>query len=1398
MAQRSLVTPPPPHHGVVRVLDREGATAGTGFLLTDDGLIATCAHVVHSAESGPGDVVELVFVVGGERMTATVDPDHWCGPDAEDVAVLRLEGTAPRTAVPLSLRRAAGGAGNRFMTYGFPDGLSEEGLWGYGTIGHLTTDRSGAPVLQLTATTETTRGFSGAPVIDQLSQRVVGMVTTITASDAYGRLTATAFATPSETLRRICPRLQVSQVCPYRSLDFFDTEHAPYYFGRERILRRVLERLRGQPRLLALLGPSGSGKTSLLRAGLIAGLAGGALPGSERWHLIVCRPSDLAADASLFDLRQSDDTHTLLALDQFEDLLIQDETAVERLGMQLVRLLASRVAVTVVLVMRDDFYSKLAGALPDLMSRWVVPHLINVPAVLDVEELSDIVRKPADRAGLVLEDGLLEAVLDEAVAVAPAGRPGAARSTVLPLLEFALTQLWHRQEDGVVPRAVFRAMGGVAGGIAQWADDVYGQLTLAIRPLARIILTLLVQPADDRLGVPEARRRRFLDEIDAQYGHFSARAVHDVLGHLVSGRLLVTSRDDATGRVTVELIHDVLLREWRQMRLWLDEDAEFLRWRQSLEYRLGPVPMAAAGPTAQLPDSGSAAAGPSWLDGRELDQARRWLVTRPGDLDARQRAYIEKSLAARERRRDQERELYARAERAAQEAEHQRQIAQTLDLVARLRGEAEDAVARLALEPARALASVIATTATSLEGLGGEPIAVVQAGLHAAVRASKERLVLPGSGHAVMSVAYGPGGAWLVGGDEGGSVRTWSMAGPPGEGRRLFGAGDAVLSVAVHSGSGLLAAGGRDGSVLLWRSSGVALQERLAGPLDAVLGLAFCPSGLLAAACADGGLYVWSAEGELLTRLEHNSWVASVVFSVDGQLIASGDGTGRLRLWRCSGFRLEAETETGQSFVTSVAMSPSQRSIAAACGRTVTLWRPEDGRQDRPSAGTVTEIAQHQSLVTAVAFSPDGTVLLSTDEGGTAQLREVSGAPAHAPLVTGGDPVTSVAFSPDGRAIAGACGGQIRVWDWLPPGAAMPTPSPIGGSDGDRSVRRWDGGGGQARPAWTGHKDIVTAVAFNHDGNRVVSAGADRTLLFRDLDGRELARATRAHDGGITALACSPQGFHVIATGGRDNTVRLWDLSGSPLAEPFTGHTADVMAIAFSPAADLVASSGRDRTVRLWRLDGAPHGRPWTGHSHSVVAVAFSPGGDLVATGSGDGTVRLWRPDGSPHAEPLVGHLGYVHAVAFSPDGRTVASGGADRTVRLWHLDGRPAARPWHGHHSAVRSLAFHPDGHMLLSAGDDATVRSWELRSGPLLRPWQAHTGSVLALAVSPDGEWAATAGEDRTVRLWRLGSWRSWLREGCDRLDWHPLLDEDTETARAVRRVRANAPWLNGMEGP
>jgi formylglycine-generating enzyme required for sulfatase activity len=570
---------------VLRVLSGD-AVVGAAFLVSDH-LVATCAHVVKSAGGEVGRTITL-GLSKGQKIGAQVVPEYWRDETAEDVSILRLNEPLENIE-PVILGSSSGTKGHNFSTFGFPN-RGQELSGGGEIIGQAIIN--GIIILQLRSP-EVTPGFSGAPIFDEITKRVVGMVVAITPPDEYQRLGTTAFAIPSETIREICPELQISDICPFRGLDVFNEEDAPFFFGRERVVQKMIDSMKREPRFLAVLGPSGSGKSSVVRAGLIPALKQGKLPGSDKWDVIMVHPASQPFEqldgAGLSKSQDGienavrtwlenhpDKTRFILVIDQFEELLVSTPEAIrQKFLTELSLLLNSPVAITAILTLRDDFYSRFQQDAA-LLTGWLESGLVNIPVTLDRDELHAMVVEPAKAVGLSFEEGLVDVILDDAVEADRA--KGSVRSTILPLLEFALTQLWERRQNGQLTHSAYQDIDGVTGGLTQWADKVFYALDENEKLTARLVLSRLVRAGDEKQGIPDTRQSKSVQDILLSNHDLTLR----VLNKLVEKRLLTAKRDENAGLDTVELIHEALLSEWRLLQTWIKDDRPSLLFHQAL------------------------------------------------------------------------------------------------------------------------------------------------------------------------------------------------------------------------------------------------------------------------------------------------------------------------------------------------------------------------------------------------------------------------------------------------------------------------------------------------------------------------------------------------------------------------------------------------------------------------------------------------------------------------------------------------------------------------------------------------------------------------------------------------------------------------------------------------
>ena len=275
----------------------------------------------------------------------------------------------------------------------------------------------------------------------------------------------------------------------------FEAEDAQWFFGRERLVAELAAHLVTRP-VIAMVGASGSGKSSLVRAGLLPALAEGALPGSERWRVVLTQPGaapDADLRAALPDADADADAGRLLVVvDQLEELFTVCSDPLEREAFAQTLQEVVREGGAVIVAVRADQIGFVSE----------VPTLAGLIAGNDVlvgpireRELRDVVVRPAQRAGLQLEDGLVDAILVDAQ-----GSAG-----VLPLVQTALLETWIRRTGTVLTLGGYHASGGVHGAVARLAESTYGQLTESQQAAARRILLRLADASDD--GTLDLRRR---------------------------------------------------------------------------------------------------------------------------------------------------------------------------------------------------------------------------------------------------------------------------------------------------------------------------------------------------------------------------------------------------------------------------------------------------------------------------------------------------------------------------------------------------------------------------------------------------------------------------------------------------------------------------------------------------------------------------------------------------------------------------------------------------------------------------------------------------------------------------------------------------------------------------
>jgi WD40 repeat protein len=1152
-----------------------------------------------------------------------------------------------------------------------------------------------------------------------------------------------------------------ASICPYRGLLHFREEDAPFFFGREAAIEGLVEGVKHHP-FLALVGASGSGKSSVVRAGLVPRLRS---DHGTTWEFISLVPTEqplkaLAAalvpfleptksevdrleeagklaglfaggTVSLYDVvrrildKQRGTDRVLIFVDQFEELytLVQDDALRRKFVDELITAgSASGSKLTVAITLRGDFVGK-AFAYRGLSDRLQGAQINLGP--MTRQELTLVIRKPAEKLKLSFEAGLVERILD-----AVGDEPGN-----LPLLEFVLTGLWEKRRGGLLLNENYDTMGELKGALAKKANDFFTYLSPTEQSILQRVFLRLVSPADSG---QDTRRRAAFTELPL--------GAIDLVDKLAKERLLVTNISPTGAAQTVEVAHEALISNWVTLRDWVNEDREFLFWCKRLDGLLREWEGVGK-------DEGALLRGPL------LIEAQSWLDKRSEDLSEEERSFINASRALRERldeegKKRQEKELED-AERRAKEqkeaASKLRRLAWMLALVAlvaaaaaifgfwqKRQAEKQTVLAREA-EHKTADASSRANVSFAQYMLedGKDVLALAHLALALRLDPKNER-------------AVALTGAMLI-------QANWAI--PVADSMRHD---EAVFSAQFSADGQRVVTASFDKTARVWdAATGKAIGEPMRHE-DEVLAAQFSADGKrVVTASKDKTVRVWDAvTGKAIGEpIRHGDWVYSAQFSTDGQRVVTASKDKTARVWDAATGTEIGEPMRHQDAVRSAQFSADgQRVVTASEDKTARVWDAATGK----AAG---EPMRHEDAVLAAQFSADGQRVVTASKDKTARVWDAATGKAIGEPMRHADAVRSAQFSADGqRVVTASEDNTARIWD-AATGKAIGEPMRHDGwvysaqfsADGQRVVTAsrdstaeiWDAAIGKAIGEPMRHDGWVYSAQFSADGQRVVTASEDKTARVWDAaTGTEIGEPMR-HEDAVIAAQFSPDGQRVV-TASKDKTARVWDAAtGTEIGEPMR-HDGWVYSARFSADGQRVVTASEDNTARVWEAaTGRVIGRPMR-HEAAVYSARSSADGQRVVTASEDNTARVWETaTGEAIGEPMR-HEAAVLAAQFSADGQRVVTASEDKTAQVWNAaTGKAIGEPMR-HDSGIFSAQFGAQDQRVVTASEDKTARVWEAGTGKVIGEPMRHEDAVRSEQFSADGHRVVTASRDKTARVW------------------------------------------------
>ena len=564
--------------------------------------------------------------------------------------------------------------------------------------------------------------------------------------------------------------------------------------------------------------------------------------------------------------------------------------------------------------------------------------------------------------------------------------------------------------------------------------------------------------------------------------------------------------------------------------------------------------------------------------------------------------------------------------------------------------------------------------------------------------------------------------------------------------------------------------------IQIWNISGEKLTQ-FSGHQGSISDVIFSPDGeLVATSGEDSIVRLWNLSGEKIRELKgHRGWVTKIAFSPHSQLLASAGEDGTIRLWNILGKEL---TQVQSSIVDNLEFSPTGK-LLATTGRngTSTIWQiPSSNELKQQDQGyshqRLREVANPKGYF--LSFGSNDALLATGSEDGTAYIWDIS----SKQIVQFDAKIETAKFSPNGKALAILEeDGTVQLWDFvsreldsLPGKGRYDTSSLIFSSDGkflatcgeNGSIYMWNLYNKRLYQYPTLHSNCLRIEGFSFAHKLLIAQVAgehnegEGNIQVLDTEVGKLIQLGEEYQN-----AAFNYDGKILALE-LDKLVVLRDTSGKQIAQLQGGFSYDAIR---SSTSRYIATVGSDNIVFLWDFSGNKVAQL---EADKVTHIVFSPDENLLATSGEDGIVLLWDITGRKVAQLTDKDLPQVregasnaYNVMFSPDGKSILTSFPSRSVRVWNTSGREITRfsgqgYWY-------NIIFSPDS-FLIATDDESSGYLWSLSGQEIVR-FKEHRGDLGSeLIFSPDGQLLATLGIDGTLRLWQIGGVEELLEKSCN----------------------------------
>ncbi len=296
----------------------------------------------------------------------------------------------------------------------------------------------------------------------------------------------------------------------------------------------------------------------------------------------------------------------------------------------------------------------------------------------------------------------------------------------------------------------------------------------------------------------------------------------------------------------------------------------------------------------------------------------------------------------------------------------------------------------------------------------------------------------------------------------------------------------------------------------------------------------------------------------------------------------------------------------------------------------------------------------------------------------------------------------------------------------------------------------------------SGHEGSVLDMLLLRDGDTLVTASADQTVRFWDLNTQRLLKTLKYHTNVVKALTMTTD-QEILISAGDDRTIQFWDMAtGQPLVTLVDAHPLPINALEVSNNGTLLISADSGGNIYLWKLtdqSGRVNPKNLVEAGPERTLQADGTVNDLLLTGddsyliSGGKSLLVWTmADLLREPTALIGHepLTFVNRLDISEDNLTLVSASSDKTVRLWNMKDRTPKAILRGHQGYVNDVRI--EGQHLWSSDQAQTISVWDLQQNTHVETIVGFNTDIWRFAVRPNRHIVTLGGTEHVVGLWSL----------------------------------------------